>query len=160
VKAFHFSLEKVLRLRKYREQEAKIDLGRAVGVLSEIENRIKDVAEHKHHAAGEQFSPGNNTRQILHYENYIRRLDQERDRLLEEAVRAELVVEEKRNRYLETSRDRKVLDKLKEKREKEYRKDMSAEETKILDDISGGKEARKQISAGGPAGHFSQVYAG
>jgi flagellar FliJ protein len=148
VKAFHFSLEKVLRLRKYREQEAKIDLGRAIGVLSEIENRITDVAEQKHHAAGERFSPGNNARQIIHYENYIRRLDQERDQLLEEAARAELVVEEKRNRYLEASRDRKVLDKLKEKREKEYRKDVAAGETKILDDISGGKEARTLINGG------------
>jgi flagellar FliJ protein len=146
MKAFRFSLEKVLKLKAYREQEAKIDLGRAIGVLSEIENRIKDVAEHKHHAAGERFSPDNNALQILNYENYIRWLDQERDRLLEDAAKAELTVEEKRNRYLETSRDRKVLDKLKEKREKEYRKEMSAAETKILDDISGGKQARMLIN--------------
>jgi hypothetical protein len=35
-----------------------------------------------------------------------------------------------------------VLDKLKEKREKDYRKEVFAGETKELDDISGGKEAR------------------
>jgi flagellar FliJ protein len=142
MRAFRFSLEKVLELRAYREQEAEIELGRAIGDLSRIENRIKAVAENRHRAAAERFSPGNDAMQILSYENYISRLDQERDKLLEDAAQAELVVEEKRNRYLEASRERKVLDKLREKREKEYRKKMFAEETKELDDISGGKEAR------------------
>jgi flagellar FliJ protein len=135
VKAFHFSLEKILNLRTYREQEAKIDLGRAIGALSQIENRIRTAAEDRSQAAAERFLPGNNTRKILAYENYILRLDQERDKLLEEAAQAELLVEEKRNLYLEASRERKVLDKLKEKRKKEHRKEMFAEETKTLDDI-------------------------
>jgi flagellar FliJ protein len=149
VKAFHFSLEKVLRLRTYREQEAKIDLGRAIGVLSEIENQIKAVAEDRYRAAAERFAPGNDALKMTRYERYIQRLDQARDQLLEEAARAELAVEEKRARYLEASRDRKVLDKLREKREKEYRKEMFAEETKTLDDISGGVLARAKISKGG-----------
>jgi flagellar FliJ protein len=146
MKRFHFSLEKVLKLRMYREQEAKIDLGRAIGVLSSIENRIKIVAENKHRAAGERFAPDNDALKILNYENYILRLDQERDKLLEEAAQAELVVEEKRNNYLEASRERKVLDKLKEKREKEYRAEVFAGETKILDDLSGGALARMALS--------------
>jgi flagellar FliJ protein len=149
VRAFHFSLEKVLELKAYREQETEIELGRAIGDLSRIENNIKTVAEDRHRAAAERFSPNNNALQILNYDNYIIRLDQKRDALLEEAARAELVVEEKRNRYLEASRERKVLDKLREKREKEYRKKMFAEETKALDDISGGVLARRQMSGGG-----------
>jgi flagellar FliJ protein len=142
VKNFRFSLEKVLKLRAYREQEAEIELGRAIGDLSRIEYKIKTVAENRCRAAAERFSPGHNALKILSYENYISRLDQERDKLLEDAARAELVVEEKRNRYLEASRERKVLDKLREKRAGEYRREMFAEETKELDDISGGKEAR------------------
>jgi flagellar FliJ protein len=148
MKRFHFSLEKVLELRAYREQEAEIELGRAIGVLSQIESRIRTVAEDRYRAAAERFLPDNDALKILNYENYILRLDQERDKLLEDAARAELVVEEKRNLFLDASRERKVLDKLKEKREKEYRKKMFAEETKILDDISGGKEARERVSAG------------
>jgi flagellar FliJ protein len=146
MKAFHFSLEKVLKLRAYREQETKVDLGRAIGVLSEIENRIRAVAEDRYRAAAERFSPDNDALKILNYEHYILRLDQERDKLLEDAAQAELAVEEKRKLYLEASRERKVLDKLREKREKEYRKKMFAEETKELDDISGGKEARMLVN--------------
>jgi flagellar FliJ protein len=148
MKRFHFSLEKVLELKAYREQEAEVELGRAIGALSQIENRIKTVAEDRYRAAAERFLPDNDALKILNYENYILRLDQERDKLLEDAARAELVVEEKRNLFLEASRDRKVLDKVRERREKEYRKEMFAEETKVLDDMAGGKEARERVSAG------------
>ena len=59
--------------------------------------------------------------------------------------RTELKVEEARNAFLEASRERKVLDKLKEKRQKEYRKEMLGEEAKVLDDISGGASARTAL---------------
>jgi flagellar FliJ protein len=143
MKHFHFSLEKVLELRKYREQETEIDLGRAIGVLSDIENNIKAVALERHKAAGERFSRENSTVEILNYDNYILRLDQKKDRLLEDAAKAEQIVEEKREIYLEASRDRKVIDKLKEKRKKEHRKEMFAEEIRETDDISGGARARE-----------------
>jgi flagellar FliJ protein len=43
-------------------------------------------------------------------------------------------VEEAREAFLEASRERKVLDKLKEKKQKEYHKIKLNEETKVLDD--------------------------
>jgi hypothetical protein len=60
----------------------------------------------------------------------------------------ELKVSEARDAYLEASRDRKVLDKVKERRAKEYRKLMLTEETNVLDDISGGVPARLGQAAG------------
>jgi flagellar FliJ protein len=145
VKRFGFSLEKVLRLRKYREQEAEMELGRAMGTLVAIENNIKETARQRHGAASERFSLDHNVMEIKSYDNYIARLDRETERLLEEAAKAELFVEKKRQAYLEASRERKVLDKLKEKREKEYGRKMLNEETKNLDDISGGNAARELV---------------
>ncbi|MDR0601706.1 MAG: flagellar export protein FliJ [Treponema sp.] len=145
MKRFHFSLEKVLRLRTYREQEAELELGRAVGALTAVENRIKEAAREKQNAAGARFLQSHGAPEIINYNNYILRLEQETGRLLEDAAKAELVVEEKRAAYIEASRDRKVLDKLREKRERENRKDMLAEETGILDDVSGGKGAREAV---------------
>ncbi|GHV11553.1 hypothetical protein FACS189491_02970 [Spirochaetia bacterium] len=146
MKRFRFPLEKILDLRKHREQETEIELGRAIGELTEIENRIKALAVEKTKAARERFSPNNGVMEIQSYDLYIMRLDQTKDRLLEEAAKAELKVEAARTVYLEASRDRKVFDKLKEKRETEYRKEMFAGETKVLDDISGGVRARAGIS--------------
>ena len=136
MKPFVFSLEKVLNLRKYHEDEAKIELGRATGVLADIESRMQTIAEERLRASSSQFSPGNGIAEIQQYMYYLLRLDNTKEQLIKDAALAEIKVEAARNAFIEASRDRKVLDKLKEKRYKEYRKMSFTEETKALDDIS------------------------
>ena len=136
MKPFTFSLQKVLNFRKFNEDEAKIELGRATGILAELESRIDVLGRERARAAAAQFSPGNSAAMMQQYMFYLLRLDNIKEQLLKEAALAALKVEEAREAFLEASRERKVLDKLKEKRQKEYRKDCFAEETKILDDIS------------------------
>jgi len=140
VKRFKFNLEKVLELRQYNEQEAKNELGHAISILNTIENNIKQNALLHSSAAQERFTgigSANSTGAVsmLMWDNYILRLEQEAQRLMEEAARAELVVEEKRALYLEASRELKVMEKLKEKREQEYRKEVLAAETRERDDM-------------------------
>jgi len=134
MKAFSFRFEKLLNLRRFYEDEAKIELGRAVGVLAELEGRIAALATERVRAAAGQFSPGNSAIEIQQYMYYLVRLDNTKERLLKEAAIAEMKVEEAREAFLEASRERKVLDKLKEKKQKEYHKIKLNEETKILDD--------------------------
>ena len=122
MKAFTFNLEKVLDLRKFHEEEAKIELGRAVGALAELEGKIMSLAEERTKAAASQFNPENSPATIQQYMYYIMRLDQFKEYLLNEAAMAEVKVEKAREAYLEASRERKVLDKLKEKRQAESRK--------------------------------------
>ncbi|MFP3043502.1 flagellar export protein FliJ [Treponema primitia] len=136
MKRFRFGLQRVLELREYAEREAEIELGKAVGALTLIEQHIAAVAEDRLHAAAERFAPGNGLAEMQNYDRYILRLDQTRDKLLMDAAKAELVVAEKRDIFLEASRERKVLDKIKDKRKGEYRKFAQAEENKELDDIA------------------------
>jgi flagellar FliJ protein len=157
MKRFAFDLEKVLNLRKHREQEAKIALGRAVGELTAIENQLKELALLRSRAAGEYLPPSalNVLKQdapvqltfsaayYRNYEYYIRRLDHKKEELLEAAVRAQLKLEEERAAYLEASRERKIMDKLKEKRAMEYRHSLFAEETKTLDDMGRNTNVNK-----------------
>lgn len=135
MKRFHFKLQKVLELRKHREDEAKIELGRAIGILTEIENQIKQNAAKHQYAAAKRFADTGDAAAIISWDHYILRLEQEAERLLREAAQAELVVEEKRGQYLEASRELKVMEKLKEKRGVEYRKEFFAAETAGLDDL-------------------------
>ena len=138
MKRFSFNLEKVRELRQYREQEAKNELGRAISILNAIENNIKENALIHGRAVQERFTginADNGALSMLAWDNYILRLEQEAERLMEEAAQAELVVEERRAQYLEASRELKVMEKLKEKREKEYRKEVFSAETRELDDM-------------------------
>ncbi|MDR2630686.1 MAG: flagellar export protein FliJ [Spirochaetaceae bacterium] len=135
MKRFSFKLEKVLALRVHRERETEIALGRAVGALSLIEHNLEILTREQHKAGEERFSPEYGVTDILTHDLYIRRLNETQDRLLQEAAAAELKVEEARDEYLDASRDRKVLDKLKEKRQQEYQKEREKEDIKTIDDI-------------------------
>jgi flagellar FliJ protein len=160
VKRFRFSLEKALNVRKYRERETEIALGRAVGELSAVEQQLKDLALRRR-AGEDEFRAGlagfdaagsggaGRADDYRNYAFYMRRLEHTKEELLEAAAGAQLKVEEERERYLEASRQRKVLDKLKEKRARQYHRAALAGETKILDDISGGREARDRAAEGG-----------
>jgi len=143
MRRFTFKLEKILRLRENREHETELELGKAVGALSALELRIKQVAEEQSAAIQNRFSSSNDFTQMRNYELYILRLDQTKESLLKAAALAELEVEKAREIYLEASRDRKVISKLKERQEQEYRKTAKLEEIKTIDDISSGAAARK-----------------
>ena len=139
MKAFAFGLEKVLNLREFYEDEAKIELGRAIGVLADLENRLLLLGREHARATAAQFAPGNDAATMQQYMFYLQRLDNLKERLLREAALAELEVEKAREAFLAASMERKVLDKLKDKRQKEYHKVILTEETKTLDDISPAK---------------------
>ena len=145
---FSFNLEKILSLRKHREQEREIELGRAIGILSEIEQNIRFVTEERFRS-GEQYS--GNSATIRSYMLYADRLDRQKEQLLSDAAVAEQKVDEARVVYIEASRDRKVLDKLKEKREEEYKKFVLDEETKNLDDLASGRQRAAALKNGSPA---------
>ena len=132
MKKFSFNLENVLQLKKFKEEECKMALGVAISILNEIENNIKENAIKQNHAASELFK---DPTQMMAWTNYINRLEQETEKLLEDAAKAEIVVEEKRTLYMEAFKELKVMEKLKEKRAKEYKKEMEVKESIEVDEI-------------------------
>ena len=136
MRRFRFNLEKILQIRKYREEECKIALGQAISVLNEIESEIKKTAFKHHNAALNRFE---NTGEMLSWDIYILRLEQQAQTLAEKAARAQMVVEEKRDIYLEASRDLKAMEKLKEKQLKEYRKEMFDNQMNEVDEITSAR---------------------
>jgi flagellar FliJ protein len=148
VKRFHFDLEKILAIRAHKEREAEIDLGRAVGALTLIEGRISALVSERAQAAANRYAYGFGLPQLLSFDRYIRRLDAAKERLLQEAAQAELKVEEARRIFLEASRERKILDKLKERRLRDYHHAFLAEEIKTADDVSSGSAARNLVLHG------------
>ena len=140
MKRFVFELEKVLDLRKYKERETEIALGRAISVLNEIEDSIASVDEERKRLSRQIPKSAID---IIAFDRYAQKLDATKERLLKEAEEAQRKVDEAREIYLAASRDRKAIDNLKERRAQEYRKFVLTEETKTLDDISSGVKARQ-----------------
>jgi len=138
MKRFKFGLEKIMQLRKFKEEECKLALGQAVSILNKIENEIKQTAIKRHNAALQRFADIGETGA---WENYIIRLDQEAQKLTEKAAQAEIVVEEKRALYLEAQKDLKVIEKLKEKKQKEYHKETLDFEMTEIDNLTAARYA-------------------
>jgi flagellar FliJ protein len=136
MRRFNFNLEKILQIRKYKEDECRNVLGQAVGALNAIENDIKNTAVKRHRAALERFT---NPDEMLSWDIYILRLEKEAADLEKKAAQAEVIVEEKRDLYMEALKDLKAIEKLKEKQKKEYRKEMFDAQMNEVDDITSAR---------------------
>ncbi|MBO7485022.1 MAG: flagellar export protein FliJ [Spirochaetaceae bacterium] len=135
MKKFAFSLQKILGLKEFTEEQAKIALAQAIANSDRIKAELKTIAE-KRVESNAQRSFCKNMQDLVIIENYINRLDVQKENLLEELAEAELVIEEKRKAMYEAMKERKVLTKLKDKKQSEYRKLVNQEEAAVLDDIA------------------------
>lgn len=134
MKKFVFSMEKILDLREYEEKQAQIELGKAIGDAEKIRQQLNFVATEKAKMLSMDIS-GTSINERLVHENYLVRLDRQKEVLLEELAAAELIVEEKRAVFAEALKKRKVLSNLKEKQLQQYKKEKQLEEDNIVDDI-------------------------
>ena len=150
MKRFHFRLERLLEIRSHRERQWLAKLAAASGLCSRLSRRI---AENGEAARGAFYI---NTRKgdeldlsLLSYrEHYINRLGKEQVKLreeLEEKMRQRAQVQ---SRYQEVSRDKKVLEKLKEKRESDYYSQAKLQEFKETDDLNSSRYIRKNQMRG------------
>jgi flagellar protein FliJ len=138
MKRFQFRLERFLELRRWKEREWEIKLARALGECLLLENRIREIAEQIGTSRMAGFTEGRrvDVQAMARRELYVQRLAAERER-------AQVTLEEKRRemekvrvRYLEVSKDRKVLDKLKERQSGEYYERQLDEEYRTVDDLN------------------------
>lgn len=134
MKRFQFSLESVLRYRREIEEEWEIKLARVNGeynrILQEIErNRSaeRSALEGCSRAVGEEARSWGVYR--LRLEGTLRQLEM--------ALAAkERELERIRKKYRDVSRDRKVVSRLKEKKQGEYKNYVIREEIKAIDGVS------------------------
>ncbi len=141
MKAFHFKLERILSLRKHREREWEVKLaeitGRCVNLEREIDERKRKKSDMFLHPV-RFFETG----EYLSTHRYMARLEQEIDKKVKELTSYLRTREEIQAEYLKHSRERKVLDNLREKRMAEYMHTQKVEEVKQVDDINTGRAAR------------------
>ncbi len=138
MKRFNFSLQKVLDLREFEEDQAKNELGMAIADSERIKQELEYVAL-KRVENNKARAQTDDMDQIMAIERFIVRLDLRKEELLEELAEAELVIEQKRQAFAEAMKNRKVVTKLKEKKEADYKADVLKAEEAVIDDITGAK---------------------
>lgn len=134
MKKFEFPLDKVLSVRKYKNDEAEIELGKAVSRLEVLEGELNNIAV-LYSEIPLKYSGLSDINDLSQLENYILFLNTKKEDLLKQITAAKLVVEEKRKLYIEAHKELKVLENLKEKAMNEYKKNVTREQDNVLDDI-------------------------
>ena len=138
MRRFQFRLERFLELRRWKEREWEIALAKILGECLLLENRIREIGELIGQSRLAVFQTGSriDVQAMARRELYVQRLAVERERrkvtLAEKRVEQERV----RARYLEAAKERKVLDKLKERRSDEYYHRQLDEEFRTIDDLN------------------------
>ena len=139
MKRFQFTLETILKLRLEEEQEAEMRLGRAMGEWNRINDKKLNRQETRNRCV--RVVPGTD---LIQSGLYIARLDQEILKLQKELDDRERELERLREEYRMARAGREGLDKLKDKRQKEYYDIRSRVEAHSLDDLLNNMNRLKQ----------------
>ena len=150
MRRFQFRLERLLEIRRYREREWELKLAAATGrcfmLRQQIQNRRQAILQSIRDR--EQPLGFLNVQSLFACELYIERLDQEIGKLEIELEQKELKRQEVQHSFLDASRERKVMQKLKERKQTEYYREQKKEEINVLNDISTGISARRERLGG------------
>ena len=150
MRSFDFRLEALLRIRRHRERSWELKLAEVSGACILLEGRLRELDEERAaHSACTFDGILYSLPDLLARGAYALRLEKEiagTRRELEEKRRERVQVNAE---YLAASRDRKVLDKLKERRSREYYRSQLKEEGKALDEIGAGMAVRSRLAEKG-----------
>jgi len=148
MRKFQFNLEKILELRKYDEQQWEIKLGQATGRCNALKKKIEERRSSRKRTFNQRHLDTGDMRMFMYVENYTHRMDQEITELRAELEQAEKERKGVQEKFLEVSKKRKILDKLKERKQQVYYKQQEKQEQKVLDEISSAQYARKLEDVG------------
>lgn len=141
---FRFRLEPVLDVRARAEQLKQRELAQAQAALEDARNRHASlVAEHA--AVAASVRERHRDFDAVELQNAYARLEfltREIEHAQSESAVAQGVVDRARARLIVASKDRKVLETLKERRRAAHQQDESQLEQRTLDDDNGRREAR------------------
>ncbi|MDE6720438.1 MAG: flagellar export protein FliJ, partial [Treponemataceae bacterium] len=135
MKKFKFELESLLSLRKYEQEQAQIELGKAVSAETKIQADLDTLAEQ--YATVKKLGEGERDfAKIAEAQQFYSFVKYQQEQLFAQMAQAKLVTEEKRAAFNAAMQKTESLKKLRERKLEEHKAAQKKEEAKFLDDIS------------------------
>jgi flagellar FliJ protein len=145
--AYKFRLEPIVSLKKRKEDERKTELAVAKEDLKQKESRLVNLCRHREvcrERLGETIDDGDvDVQRNLIYYAYMERLADEIADHISDVARSRDEVETRRGLLLESSREKKTLEKLKEKDRGRYMLKSKRDEQTALDETACQTHTRK-----------------
>ena len=132
---FVFELQEVLDFRNFEQEQAQIELGKALAVENQINQNLAQIAQQyamlKHDMKGER-----DFNMVIIQNNHIKLLEYQKEELLKQLAEAKLVTEEKRKILQECMKKTTSLEKLKDQQLQDFKQQMDYEENKNLEELA------------------------
>ncbi|MFH1347816.1 MAG: flagellar FliJ family protein [Candidatus Margulisiibacteriota bacterium] len=140
-KKFKYDLQSVLKVRaikEIKEQEKFAEKQRGYLTEKEKEELIEENKRNKEEELRGVFKKGpiSDFSKVLRRKAHLDVLKDDLDKQVEKVIEASKLLEEQRARLIASMKDKKIMEKHKEKKLKEYDKMMLDLETKFLDEIA------------------------
>ena len=135
---YTFKLEALRRFREFEEERMQKEFSEAQRKRDEAAQRVADqvALRQRTEQAFAEKQDGNAASLAAMYRSFLQRLSEEIDVLQQKLMVAEKACEKKRQELLEAMKNRKALDRLKEKGEQNYQEDQNRDEGKFIDEIA------------------------
>jgi flagellar FliJ protein len=140
-KKFKYDLQTVLKVREIKEkkeQEKFAEKNRAFLTEKQKEEAIKLQKKGKEEELREVFRKGpiSNFEKVMRRRAHLDVLKSDLDEQIEKVIETSKLLEEQRARLVEAVKDKKIMEKHKEKKLEEYNKLMQGLELKFMDEIA------------------------
>ncbi len=139
---FHFHLQQILNFRRQHEETKEFELAQTRRVLRQEEERLAFFRNRRDQCQQELLgrqkagvSPG----EISIYHAYAEHMKEKIQLQIEALETARKQVEEKKEEVLAARKDRKILDRLREKKHQVFLADSRRQERKQLDEVAVGR---------------------
>ncbi len=138
MKRFAFNLETLLRHRKNLEEKERVALSRIYSQLQNEVNRRNELLVKQNEVLAElsdKRSTGSDCEEMHWFYPYLKRLEVELGVCAKQIALLEETFEAQRRLVVQASQNRKVLDSLKSKKEKEFNTDIEKQEQKAIEEL-------------------------
>ncbi|MBQ5490750.1 MAG: flagellar export protein FliJ [Treponema sp.] len=135
MKKFVFSMQKILDLRNFEQDQAELELGKANAEIARIQNELDAIAASRVSVTRSTDAVADDFNLYAQTQTYFQFLDNRQEELFEQMAQAQLVAEQKREVVREAMKKVKVLEKLRETKLSQWKKERLAQEEKATDDV-------------------------
>lgn len=134
MKKFVFELEQLLNLRKYEQDQAQIELGKAVQAEQKIQDGLDQLAQQ--YVATKRLSAGQSDfGAIAKTQQFYQFIKQQQEKLMADMAQAKIVTDEKRAIFNAAMQKYEAIKKLKERQFEAFKEEQKKIEAKAVDDI-------------------------
>ncbi len=138
MKGFKFRLQSLLNVKEKFEQQAKIVFGEETAKLEEEKSKLVSLYNNKEDVLQKQresFTGTIDIQSFNEYRNYSMKLDTMIIQQIEAVARQNIKTEEAKKKLADIMKERKTLEKLKEKEVEIFQKEMQLAEDKQVDEL-------------------------